>query len=44
MVKISTANKSKYHLPLAELSSHREEVDEGGEVSEVVVVEDPTLT
>lgn len=44
MVKISTANKSKYHLQPAELSSHREEVDEEGEVSEVVVVEDPTLT
>lgn len=44
------ANPSKYHLPLAERSSHREvEAEEGDEeeeeVSEVVVVEeDPTLT
>ena len=49
--KNSKANPSKYHLPPAELSSHREEVEEEGEevvveeeeVSEVVV-EDLTLT
>lgn len=50
MARSSMANPSKYHLPLAELSSHREEgvaaVEEGGEeeVSEVVVVVDPALT
>jgi len=46
----SAANLSECHLPPAELSSRREEVDEGvdeeeEEVSKVeVVVEDPTLT
>lgn len=52
MARSSTANPSKYHLPPAELSSHREEeeqeeqeeevVEEGDEeeVSEVVAVEE----
>lgn len=46
MARSSRANPSKYHLPPAELSSHREEeVEEAGEeVSEVVVVEALTLT
>lgn len=50
MERISTANPSKYRSPPAELSSHRGVVAvaaaaEGGEeVSEVVVVVDPTLT
>lgn len=51
MARTSMANPSKYHLPPAEPSSHREEVEEGAEeVSEVVVVvaaaaaEDLTLT
>jgi len=48
MARSSRANPSKYHLPPAELSSHREEeevVEEAGEeVSEVVAVEAPTLT
>lgn len=45
MAKNSMVNPSKYRLPPAELSSHREvEEEEGEEVLEVVVVEDPTLT
>lgn len=38
------ANPSKCHLLLAELNSHREEVDEGDEEVSGVAVEDPTLT
>ena len=51
MARSSVGNPSKYHLPPAELSSHREEeelVEEGDEEEvlevAVVVVEDPTLT
>lgn len=52
MAKNSTVNLSKYRSPPVEPSSHREEVEvvvdeeeeDVVEVSEAVVVEDPTLT